>query len=159
MNRPIDKLDEVMGHIKWELRRLDERKAELGDKIVGLKAYIAHLEGLLNKARQASSYTTLEKVRRLGELKVQMKPTLFKMSKYFVERGLEEKLGSAKKELEEALSEIESIEHRKKDANVCPECYGRGQLRETRYVRDDGMVRQVLNVRRCSLCGGKGRID
>lgn len=159
MSKSVDRLSEARERIKLELKVLAERRAELGDKVDGLKSYIDHLERLLNKARQASSNATLEEVIRLGELKVQTKPTLFKLSKYLVEKKVGEKLELAGGELKEILEEIQSIERRKKDANVCPECQGRGQKRETRYVRDDGMVRQVLNVKRCFLCEGKGRIE
>jgi len=159
MSKLVDRLAEAKEHMRWELRRLEERMAELGDKRVGLEAYIAHLEKLLDKAKQASSNAVLEEVIKLGELKVQTKPTLFKMSKYLVEKEVEQKLEKARGELMEILQEIKATKQRKKDANRCPNCHGQGQLREVNYVREDGVVRPMLRITRCPVCEGGGKID
>jgi len=159
MSKPVDRISEARKHIKWELQELAERKAKLDDKIVGLKAYADHLEGLLTKTKQASSKAVLEDVIRSGELKTHIKPSYIKLSKYLVEKEIEEKLGSARGELKEMLEEIQDIERTKRDVNICFECRGQGQKRETRYVRDDGMVHPILFVKKCALCGGRGRIE
>ena len=159
MNNLVDKLSEAREHIRLELKRLSDRETELNDKFGGLRAYIDHLEALLEKTAHASSNLTLEEVIRLGELKAKTRPSFFKMSKYTIEKEVREKLDSARRELEELLVEVGEIKRSKEDANVCPDCGGIGQRREIRYVREDGMVRQVLKVRTCPLCGGSGRID
>ena len=159
MSKPVDRISEARKRIKWELQGIAERKAELDDKIAGLRVYVDHLEGLLAKAKQASSNALLEDVIRLGELRTRIKPSYIKLSKYLAEKEIEEKLRSARAELKEILEEIQDIERRKRGANICFECQGQGQKRETRYVRDDGMVHPIFIVKKCALCGGKGRIE
>ena len=159
MSNSADRLTEAREHIRLELKRLSDRETELNDKLGGTKTYVAHLEALLEKVKHASSNLTLEEVIRLGELKAKTRPGFFKMSKYVVEKEIEEKLGVARRELEEILVEIEEIGRSKKDANVCPNCGGLGKITETRFEREDGIVRKLVRVAQCSLCRGKGRID
>ena len=159
MSSPADELSEIRQHIKLELRRLSDRETELNDKLGGLKAYIAHLEALLEKDAHASSNLTLEEVVRLAELKTKIRPGFFKMSKYAIRKELEEKLDAGRRELGELLAGLDKIKQSKEEANVCPDCSGSGEITETRYEREDGMVRRLVSVSQCSLCEGKGRID
>jgi DNA repair exonuclease SbcCD ATPase subunit len=155
----MGRLEEVREHIRLERKSLAEKEAELSDRLGGLKAYIAHLEVLLQKAMNASSNLVLEEVIRLGELEVRTRPGFFRMNKYTVQKGVEEKLESARKELEEILSEIEEVKRRKEEVNICPDCAGEGRVKKLEYVREERIVRPIMKIRECPLCGGKGRIE
>ena len=159
MSELAKRVRERKEQIRWRLHRLDQRREELSRKMEGLKAYVAHLEELQHEVRRATSENHLKKIIGNCELETRIKPTLFKLSRYFIEKEVEQKLKGAKRELEEAIREIEAIERMKKNGNICPDCHGQGQLREVSYVREDRLVHPVLHVTRCPICRGKGRID
>jgi Asp-tRNA(Asn)/Glu-tRNA(Gln) amidotransferase C subunit len=155
----VDKSSQVRERIRWELRRLYKKEKALNRKKEELETYVTYLEKLLQEVKQVKSVDHLEEIINRGELKTRIRPDFFKMSRYFAEKELVQKLEKEKKEREKTLREIRTIQREKKDANLCPNCYGQGQLRETHYVREDAIVRPMLRVTTCPLCEGKGRID
>jgi len=159
MSKPADRIREIRKQLKQELQRLGERREELYRRIEGLKTYITYLEGLHARVKKVESESQLDEIIRGAELTTQIKPTFFRLSRYLVEKEVKQKLEGAKEELEETFGEIRTIEWIKKSANVCPDCHGQGQLRKVHYVREDGLVRPVLYVTKCSLCRGKGAIS
>jgi len=159
VNDEYGKLADVRERIRLKLKELEEQEAYLTNMLEGLKSYIVHVQGLLEKVKNSSSFQVLEEVRRLGDLKTRPKQGFFKMSKYAIEKELEEKLREAEKEQEELVSKIETIKQKKEDANVCPDCMGQGKIIEKWYEREDRIIRPMIRVKRCSLCGGKGRIS
>jgi hypothetical protein len=159
MNEAFDKHSQVRERIRWELQRFYEKEKELNRKKEELKTYVAYLEKLLEETKQVKSMARLEEIISHGGLRTRIRPGFFKMLRYFAEKELKEKLEKTRKEHEETIVEIKTILREKKDANLCPNCYGEGQLRKTHYMREDGVVRPLLRVTTCPLCGGKGRID
>jgi uncharacterized protein (DUF849 family) len=155
----VREIDVVKAHIRWETKRLNERKAALNDVVHGLRIYMDHLKGLFTKAECASSNANLEEVVRLAGLGTRTRSSLFKLSKYLVEKELKEKLNEAEEEYRNTLREIEEIDRKLREANICPECKGEGKISEMRYIREDRMVRSVLHVQDCHLCEGRGRIN
>jgi len=159
MNETPDELDSARERIKWDLRRLSEKEKSLTLRKTELTAYVSYLERLLDEAKKANSPSHLEEIVIKAGLDTRVKPGMFKMSKYLVEKELEQKLEKGTKDRESIIEEIKKIRGEKQDANLCPDCDGEGKLRETHYVREDGIVRPVLNVKTCPLCAGRGRIQ
>ena len=159
MKEQADRLATEKGRIKCELQKLDERKKELNHKMKGLKAHKICLEKLLGETGRAASPTRLSKIVKKGELQTQVRPDLFKLSKYLVHGELAQKLEEAKKEFEMVRGEIEDITSRKNNVNVCPGCSGQGQLKKWHHTREDGIVHSDLDITSCSLCEGKGMIE
>jgi DnaJ-class molecular chaperone len=159
MKEPTDRLGMEKERIKFELQKLDERRKELNRKTKGLKVYKTYLEKILGKVERVTSVTRLDEIVKKSKLQTQVKPSFFKLSKYLIRKELAQKLEETKQELEGARHEIEDIASRKNNANTCPECGGKGQLKELYYAREDGIVRPELRITSCSLCGGEGAIN
>lgn len=154
-----DGLDAVRERIKWDLRRLNEKEKSLTHRKTELTAYVSYLERLLDEVKQANSLPHLEEIVSKAGLDTRVNPDMFKMSRYLAEKELEQKLERGTKDRETIIEEIKKIRVEKQDADLCPDCNGEGKLHETHYVREDGIVRPVLNVTTCPLCAGKGRIE
>lgn len=159
MRNTVRGVKQLRDLIRLELRRLDEKEDELTRKSEELKTYINYLEELADELRHVKSERQLKDIITRGELETRVMPDLFRMSKYFAEKGLEKKLSSARIELKETLQEVWTTRRRKENADVCPRCNGQGKLRNTRYIREDGIVRPILEVTDCALCEGKGKIE
>ncbi len=145
--------------IKQELLELEETKRSLRAREKKLKAYITHLEELFADVGRATSETQLNDIAKKNEMQTKIIPSFFKLSRYLLEKEIEQRIEDAKEMLEACLQEIKSINWRRKTANVCPHCQGRGWLREVEFIREDGLVNPVLRVITCPLCEGKRTID
>jgi hypothetical protein len=154
-----DQRNTLKERIRWELRRLDEREKAMIHKKAELTAYVAYLEKTVDEVKQTQSLSHLEKIVTRTELDTRVRPDMFKMSRYFAEKELEQRLEKGTREREILDEEMRKIRDERQSANLCPECNGEGKLRETRYVREDGMVRPMPSIMDCPLCEGKGRIE
>jgi phage-related protein len=159
MSERTNQIEEMRKRIKQELQELEETNKGLHARKEKLKAYITYLEELYVEVGKATSETQLIDIIRRGELQTQIIQAFFKMSKYLIEKEIEQKIEDAKEMLKECLQEIKNINWRRKTANVCPHCQGRGWLREVEFIREDGLVNPVLRVITCPLCEGKRIID
>lgn len=159
MNDAPDGLHVERERIRWDLRRLSEKEKSLTHRKTELTAYLSYLERILGEVKETSSFSNLEDIVNKAGLKTRLRPDMFRMSRYLAEKELEQKFEKGTKDRQTIIQEIEKIQSEKQDANLCPDCNGEGKLRETHYVREDGIVRPVLNVKTCPLCAGKGRIE
>lgn len=159
MSKMDDQIEAMRKRIKQELRELKETERNLRAREKKLKAYIAHLEELYAEVGRATSETQLNDIARKSETQMHIIPSFFKLSKYLLEKKIEQKIEEVKEMLTECLQEIKSTSQRRKTANVCSHCQGRGWLREVEFIREDGLVSPVLRVITCPLCEGKRVID
>jgi hypothetical protein len=151
-------INEERKRIKQELKKLAERKKQLYRQVKGLKVYMTFLNRLRAEVCNAKSVAELEKIVSRGELSTQIRKEFIRLTQYFINKELEQKIEDTKEALEEVLEEIKAVRWEQRSANICPKCHGKGQLSETEYIREDRMVHPVLHVTTCPLCRGKGII-
>jgi len=150
---------ELKEQIRLEGKRLKEKKRKLQKKIKDIKRYVKNLEAFYTEFNQVTTSKHLTEIVTKGQLNTKVRPSFFKMSKYFVEKEIIQRINKTKREIFECQSEIEKTEEQQKNVKLCPDCHGAGQFKEVNYEREDGLIHPSVKFLKCLVCNGKGIIE
>lgn len=138
-------------------RRFEEyrrKKLKLEHKMRLLRDDKEKIERYIEEVRRGAPKLRIEEIAR--EFGVEMRNTL--VGRMMLLRLLRESMRRIDSELQDAERELRRIDKCLRDGITCPMCRGLGRLTKSRIERIERMVKEVLEVKECPLCGGSGRI-
>lgn len=153
-----NRLSEAKKIIRQRVQELNQEEKKLNQEMENHHKFVPQLEEWLRKIRTANQMELKEIAKELG-LDFETSLLFHTFPKHFLWEELRQRLDEAKRRIDEIPLELESIKIRRKDANICPDCGGRGSFVKKNYIREDGIVAPKVTYTQCSSCQGRGRIE
>ena len=138
-------------------RRFEEyrrKKVELERKIRLLRDDKEKIERYIEEVRRGAPKLRIEEIGK--EFGVEIRDTF--VGRMMLLRLLRESMRRVDAGLQDVERELRRIDKYLRDGIICPVCRGLGRLTKSRIERMERIVKEVLEVEECPLCGGSGRI-